>query len=68
VGKTDIEDAFKKLDKLTHVEVLMATLQETYAHCRKQGDWNRCQVTGVDKRVNAIIEAQNVFLALPRLS
>jgi len=38
LGRTDIEDAFKKLDKLTHVEALVATAQ--YAHCRMQSDWD----------------------------
>ena len=56
IGRTDVEDALKRLDKLTHDEAQMATvevLKATHAvndRVREVSD----QVVGVDDRVAAV--------------
>jgi hypothetical protein len=58
IGRTDLEDALKKLDKLTHEEARMATaqvLKATHAvddRVRGVAD----QVVGVDYRVASVDE------------
>jgi hypothetical protein len=50
LGKTDVEDALKRLDKLTHDEALMATAQILkLAHTIDD------KVTGIDSKVTKII-------------
>jgi hypothetical protein len=55
-GKTDVEDALKRLDKLTHEEAWMATAQVLRAthnvDDRVRGVDNK--VTSVDERVKAV--------------
>lgn len=64
LGKTDIEDALKRLDKLTHDEALMTTAQVL-----KVAHNVDAKVTGIDDNVKAVIEGvQSDFSLLPRLS
>ena len=55
-GRTDVEDALKTLDKLTHVEAWMATAQVLRAthnvDDRVRGVDNK--VTSVDEKVKAV--------------
>jgi len=64
LGKTDIEDALKRLDKLTHDEALMTTAQVL-----KVAHNVDAKVTGIDDNVKAVIEGvQSDFSLLMRLS
>jgi len=64
LGKTDIEDALKRLDKLTHDEALMTTAQVL-----KVAHNVDTKVTGIDDKVKAVIEGvQSDFSLLMRLS
>jgi hypothetical protein len=50
-GRTDIEDALQRLDKLTHEEAMMATAQVLkFAH--RVDD----KITGVRRRMNEVID------------
>jgi hypothetical protein len=51
VGRTDIEDALQRLDKLTHEEAVMATAQILKLAHRVDD-----KVTGVGNRVNEVID------------
>jgi hypothetical protein len=63
IGRTDLEDAFKRLDKLTHEEARMAVAQNLKAthnvHQRVRGVANAVvavgdRVAGVDDRVACV--------------
>lgn len=51
LGKTDIEDALKRLDRLTRDEALMATAQVL-----KVAHNVDAKVTGIDDNVKVVIE------------
>ena len=56
VGKTDIEDALKRLDKLTNEEVRMVTAQVLEATHTVDNNVARVddKVTGVDNNIKAV--------------
>jgi hypothetical protein len=59
LGKTDIEDALARLDKLTHEEVLMATAQVLKVAHRIED-----KVTSVDENVKSTIAGKQKPLRL----
>jgi hypothetical protein len=69
IGRDEIEDALKRLDKLTQEEALMATTQLLKVSCSVDD-----RVAGVDERVKAIdgkvvkiIDgARTIFSQLPK--
>jgi hypothetical protein len=80
IGRTDLEDALKKLDKLTHEEARMATaqvLKATHAvdaRVKGVGDQVVGVVASVDERVRAVDDkvaevmdgAQSIFSQSPQ--
>ena len=71
LGRTDIEEALKRLDKLTHDEALMTTAQvlKVAHNVDDKVTGIDDKVTGVDNKVNAVIEGlQSEFSLLLRLS
>ena len=64
LGRTDIEDVLKRLDKLTHDEALMATAQILkVAHTVED------KVTSIDGKVTKIINGVlRNFISLPSQS
>jgi len=59
LGKTDIEDALKRLDKLTHEEALMATAQVLKVAHRIED-----KVTSVDENVKLTIAGRQSLFGL----
>jgi hypothetical protein len=57
-GRTDIEDALQRLDKLTHEEAVMATAQVLKLAHRVDN-----KVTGVENKIDEVIDCAQGVLA-----
>jgi hypothetical protein len=60
VGRTEVEDALKRLDKLTQEEARMATAQILKVTHAVEG-----RVLGVDDKVAAVIDGANYIFSHP---